>query len=490
MKTLTIIFAILQLLLLSCNSEPDNVKQANSLPNIYPDYINVSIPPNIAPLNFLVRDSCLSTYVCASYNDLKIKASSSDNQVCFDIDDWKELVSAAIGNDIKISVFEEKERGVFVQYNDFCIHVEQDSIDPYLTYRLIEPDYEVFSRIKIEQRCIENFDTKDICNHNITDNSCMNCHTFAKNDPNTSLFYVRGANGGAILNRNGILRKLNIKTDGMASGSVYGHFSNDGRYFVFSTNVIIPGFHSEPGKRMEVFDTKSDVYVADFETNKIISSPLLCDTLRAETFPCFSADGRKIFYCSAPILKDNANNITNIHYDLVSIDFENGIIGNHTDTIVKATASDKTVSVCLPTVSPDGKYLIYTESDYGTFPIWHREAELRMIDLQRMATDSLKSVNSRNSDTYHTFSSNSRWVVFASKRDDGLYGKPYFFHIDNDGNTTKPFALPQKYPDFYDNCLKSFNIPELSNGAVPFSVKDVESVLKRESINFSFGSGE
>ena len=130
MKNFTIIFAILQLLLLSCNSEPENAKQANSLPDIYPDYINVSIPPNIAPLNFLVRDSCLSTYVCASYNDLKIKASSSDNQVCFDIDDWKELVSAAIGNDIKISVCEEKERGIFVQYNDFCIHVEQDSIDP------------------------------------------------------------------------------------------------------------------------------------------------------------------------------------------------------------------------------------------------------------------------------------------------------------------------------------------------------------------------
>ena len=156
-----------------------------------------------------------------------------------------------------------------------------------------------------------------------------------------------------------------------------------------------------------------------------------------------------------------------------------------TDTIVKATAGDKPVSVCLPTVSPDGKYLIYTESDYGTFPIWHREAELRMIDLQTMTTDSLKSVNSINSDTYHTFSSNSRWVVFASKRDDGLYGKPYFFHIDSNGNTTKPFVLPQKYPDFYDNCLKSFNIPELSNGAVPFSVKDVENVLKREGEGFN-----
>ncbi len=53
-----------------------------------------------------------------------------------------------------------------------------------------------------------------------------------------------------------------------------------------------------------------------------------------------------------------------------------------------------------------------------------------------------------------------------------------------DGNTTKPFALPQEYPDFYDNCLKSFNIPELSKGAVPFSTKDVESVLKKDSEPF------
>ena len=110
--------------------------------------------------------------------------------------------------------------------------------------------------------------------------------------------------------------------------------------------------------------------------------------------------------------------------------------------------------------------------------------ELRMINLQTGTIDSLKVVNAQNSDTYHTFSSNSRWVVFASKRDDGLYGKPYFFHIGNNGNTTKPFALPQKYPDFYDNCLKSFNIPELSKNAVPFSVKDVENLLKLQSEKF------
>ena len=117
MKTLSKIFAILVLLgLLSCDSQPENIKQTDSLPDIYPDYIDVSIPPNIAPLNFLVRDSCQSVYVCASYNDLKINASSSGNQVCFDIDDWKKLVSSAIGNDIKITVFEEKKRGDFFPF--------------------------------------------------------------------------------------------------------------------------------------------------------------------------------------------------------------------------------------------------------------------------------------------------------------------------------------------------------------------------------------
>ncbi|MBQ3689634.1 MAG: PD40 domain-containing protein [Bacteroidales bacterium] len=476
-----IIYIILILFLLtSCKSGPKEFLETDSPLEIFPDYKDVSIPPNIAPLNFLVREDCKSVYVNALYMEKRITVYNKSNQVCFDLKDWKDLVSSAIGNDIEISVCLEKEDGIFYKYKNFKIHVEKDSIDPYLTYRLIEPDYEVFSRLKIEQRCIENFNKKDICNHEITENACMNCHTFAFNDSKTSMFYVRGKNGGAVLNQNGKLRKLNIKTERMYSGSVYGHFSLDGRYFVFSTNVIIPGLHADSKKRMEVFDTKSDVYVADFEANKIISNPRLCDTNYAQTFPCFSADGKKIYYCSAPVLKGGVKEIKNIHYDLISINFENGEIGEQTDTIIKA----KNISVCLPSVSPDGKYLIYTEADYGTFPIWHRETELRMLNLQTMEIDSLKNVNSRNSNTYHTFSSNSKWVVFASKRDDGLYGKPYFFHIDEAGNTTKPFVLPQKYPDFYDNCLKSFNIPELSRGAVPFSVKDVESVLKTKSINF------
>jgi hypothetical protein len=75
-------------------------------------------------------------------------------------------------------------------------------------------------------------------------------------------------------------------------------------------------------------------------------------------------------------------------------------------------------------------------------------------------------------------------MVFASKRDDGLYGKPYFTHIDEEGRATKPFLLPQRDPEYYDYTLKSFNIPELVDGDLPFDAVDVERAMKREAERF------
>ena len=71
-----------------------------------------------------------------------------------------------------------------------------------------------------------------------------------------------------------------------------------------------------------------------------------------------------------------------------------------------------------------------------------------MIDLGGGKIDTLQVVNSEMSDTYHSWSSTGRWFVFASKRDDGLYGKPYFAHVSAGGKVSKPFLLPQKSPSF------------------------------------------
>jgi hypothetical protein len=445
------------------------VQQSSELPPIYPDYCDVTIPQNIAPLNFLLRDGdCEAIEVKA--DELTIQARG--DEAVFDIDDWRALMAQSAGKEITVTVT-ALINGRWIQYRPFTWTVVKDQVDPYLTYRLIEPDYEIWNHIQIQQRCVENFDVNALAHYEQLENRCMNCHTFANQDPSLSMMYVRGPGGGAILNEGGRLSKLSIP------GSVYFGFSPSGRYITYSSQDIIPAFHSLASKRLEVFDAHSNVYVADMKEHHIISSPLLSDSLNFETFPTFSPDGKFIYYCTADSVS-LPTEIKQLQYALVRIPFDEatGTIGSQVDTLYRER------SVCHPRISPDGHYLLYTVADYGTFPIWHPEADLQMMDLQTGRIDTLAAVNSAKSDTYHSWSSNSRWFVFASKRDDGLYGKPYFCYVDQHGKAHKPFCLPQKHPTFYDNNLKSFNAPELGKGKVPFDVDDVAKAMKQDAVPF------
>lgn len=467
-----IIYILLALFLFSCDNR-EEMATGKEAP-IYPDYTDVTIPVNIAPLNFLVRDSLAEGV--RVYANGELLAKGGNDGVSIDEGDWRKLLEANVGKEISVTVH-IAHADEWLVGNPFKWKVVADKIDPYLTYRLIEPDYEVFSRLQLQERCVENFSVRNFCDHERVGNRCMNCHTFSQQNPGLSMMYVRGEGGGAVLNRNGELSLLDIKADGMVGGSVYFGFHPDGRHIVFSANKIIPAFHASGSKRLEVFDTESDVYVADLTDGRIISCPQLNDSLQLETFPTFSPDGKEIYFCTAkkPSFTGDAEKvIKQLQYHLCRISFDAAkeSFGNKVDTLKTAGTS-----ICHPRISPDGRHLLYTVQDYGTFPIWHREADLRMLDLKTMRVDTLALVNSERSDTYHSWSSNSRWFVFASKRDDGLYGKPYFCYVDNQGRAHKPFVLPQQYPHFYDNFLKSFNAPELGRGALPFTANDMRELM-------------
>ena len=136
-------------------------------------------------------------------------------------------------------------------------------------------------------------------------------------------------------------------------------------------------------------------------------------------------------------------------------------------------------SICHPKTSPDGRYILYTVADYGTFPIWHKETNLQLMNLDSQQINTLDNVNSNRSDTYHSWSSNSKWFAFASKRGDGQYGRVYFAYINDKGQVGKPFVLPQANPEHDDINLKSYNIPELSISQVPFNANLLESLVQQ-----------
>ena len=485
MKQTRSILSVLVLVIMTltaCTPTPKNATRRDALPPMYPDYTDITIPGNIAPLNFLLRDEAEAVEVRAVCGSETLTVNAKGHEVCFGMKDWKRLMEKASGQRVQVTVTTLKG-GQWTEYRPFFWEVSKEPVDPYLTYRLIEPDYEIYQNLSLRERCVENFQERAISDYGLVGNRCMNCHTYGSQSPGLSMLYVRGEGGGAILNRNGKLSKLNIKAPGMVSGSVYFGFSPNGRYIVFSTNVIIPAFHARPSKRLEVFDNASDVYVADLEQHVILSSPLLSDSTVFETFPTFSPDGKHIYYCASPKVSLPME-LREMRYSLCRIAFDEatGTFGTEADTLFSGQRQQ--ASVCHPRVSPDGRHLVYSVADYGTFPIWHQESDLQLMDLTTGATDRMEAANSDKSDTYHSWSSNSRWLVFASKRDDGLYGKPYFCYIDHRGKAHKPFVLPQENPHFYDHNLKSFNAPETGKGPLPFDAMDVKRAVDGSSVSF------
>ena len=448
---------------------------------IYPDYKEVTIPPNIAPLNFrYAMKGARKARTTFTVGDKSVTLKGVE--VEWRLGRWKSFLADAAGKTVSVEA-EAIVDGKPVT-DRWTFQVSEDPVDAYLTYRLIEPAYQMWNEVSIVERCVEDFGETVICDYKHTENACMNCHVHGQQRGDLSLYYIRGPHGGAILNRDGKFRKLTLNAEGMLSGTVYGDIHPSGRFGVFSTNVIFPGFHTVAGNRMEVFDTASDLTVADFDRDVMVNVPYAAREDAFETFPCFSADGESVFYCVAdtlPLPRD----VDRLHYALVRAGFDasDGRISEQVDTVWSGYAHQ--ASACHPKASPDGKWLMFTVSQYGTFPLYHTECTLNLVNLETGEVKALDGVKGDKSDTYHSWSSDSRWFVFASKRGDGQYGKPYFSHIDEEGNATKPFVLPQKSSRFYDYNFKSFNIPDLGRTSTGMTVRDARKMFKASSEPFA-----
>ena len=178
-------------------------------------------------------------------------------------------------------------------------------------------------------------------------------------------------------------------------------------------------------------------------------------------------------------------NYQEVKYSLCSIAFnpETRTFGNQVDTLYNAKQNGKSVS--FPRVSPDGKFLVFTLSNYGNFSIWHKDADLYIANLQDGNIAPLEAANSDNVESYHSWSSNSRWLVFSSRRIDGLYTHPYLIHINAEGKAEKPFILPQKDASFYSSFMQSFNIPEFVKGPIEYSTHDIAATTLKQGKTIS-----
>jgi len=440
-----------------------------------PGYDGAVVPYNIAPLNFCIDG--------AEYARAKVKVTGQNStltvrarrgRVMFPEKAWHRLLEAAKGHTLTVTI----KPGGDSRSSSFSFTVSPDPIDAYVTYRLIDPSFEVWHRIEIRERDVTCFRERILSDWRHTDNSCMNCHIHGQGRGDLSFFHLRGERGGTILNREGTLRKLTLKTDSMPVAATYGDFHPSGRYAVFTWNNVIPALRALDSHRMEVYDDASDLLVADFDENRLLFSPLTSGTEAYETFPTFSPDGRYIYFCRAdyhPV----PDSVKHLRYSLVRVPFDvaAGTMGDSIEVVWDAKQEGGSAS--LPKISPDGRRLLFCRSDYGTFPIWHRETQLLMMDCETGIIDSLAVLKAGDaSSSYHSWSRDGRWIAFASKRGDGMFGRIWFAHVDAGGNVSTPFRLPQRDPEHDRLFLRSYNIPDLGDAPVPFDARTVGRLRK------------
>jgi hypothetical protein len=136
-----------------------------------------------------------------------------------------------------------------------------------------------------------------------------------------------------------------------------------------------------------------------------------------------------------------------------------------------------------PRISPDGRWLSFVMFDHGCWPIYAPGSDLYLIDLASAKNDGRyeyrrMELSSDQCDSWATWSSNSRWILVGSARDNILFNRPYLAYIQSDGQTSKPFVLPQRDPHYYESCMDSFTMPELLAEPVRVSRRELTRTLR------------
>jgi hypothetical protein len=487
-------------------SVPTDALQQTAPVATTPDDGGATLPPNIAPLNFRILTSG-DDYLTRLSNRRGDEIIVSGADVSIPVDKWHQLLAQTKGDTLFTDIYVHHS-GRWMHFPRRTNFIAPDDIDPYLSYRLIEPSYVDYETITINQRNLTNFDEQVIYdNSSFSDGDkgqCVNCHSFQNwNRDGRMQMHLRQAQGGTLIVEDGSVRKVDLKTDSTLSAGVYPAWHPTQNLIAYSVNNTGQVFHTKDIQKIEVLDFGSDIVLYDVAKNRVYNVANRPDEF--ETFPAWSPDGRTLYYTSAHF-RQQSNDIdaeldtgyVHLKYDIYCRSFD---LTTHRfgppQVVFRASALGK--SAALPRISPDGRWLLFSMADYGNFHIWHRSADLYVVDLRSLrpaasgtrptetAAHALTAANSPNTESYHSWSSNGRWIVFSSRRDDGSYTRPYICYFDRQGRAHRPFRLPQRSPDYYTRLFKSFNVPELMVRPVPVSCRELLTAARKPAQPAVFG---
>jgi hypothetical protein len=293
---------------------------------------------------------------------------------------------------------------------------------------------------------------------------CVNCHTFLDNRPGAFSMQYRHTEFG-----NATIFAAGADAQAVPLKFGYGSWHPSGALVTYSVNTVRQCFHSSREEVRDHFDLKSHIVTFRVREQQADVPPWSADSASMETWPAWSADGRHLYYAASPVPWRNdgifpPRELEQARYSLMRAPYDaaTGAWGAP-DTLLSSSRTG--MSITMPRCSPDGRFLLFCMHDWGTSPHLRKNSDLWLMDL-RTGEYAKPPVNSEFAESWHSWSSNSRWIAFSSKRMGGLLTRIYLSYVDSAGVAHKPFVMPRPDPGFYQSHVNVCNTPELVRGAI------------------------
>ncbi|MFW6171518.1 MAG: hypothetical protein ACODAD_13595, partial [Planctomycetota bacterium] len=367
--------------------------------------------------------------------------------------------------------------------------VAEEPIDSHIVYRLLAPNKACSTIRGIYQRDLGSFRKSPLITTRGGRIHCFNCHTFHQHDPKRFLFHVRGEHEGMVLVTDGEIRKIDTKQDPMFRPFAFASWHPEGKHIAATCNRF---FGHAPAKARQYYfqalDKRGDLMVYDVEKNSIHATQAAFGHEYIETHPCWSPDGKYIYYCRGediPLVepRDWEKSV----FDLMRISYDVAAESWGTPETVKAY-SELGLSCSFPRPSPCGKYVLHVLADKTTYPIHQDSSDLYLLDLQTKDHQKLEVVCSDLSESYPRWSSNGRWFTFLSNRRDAMSALPYVAYFDTDGRAHKAFVVPQRDPEFFDTFIDTYNVLELVKSRVDIDTFRLAQEIQKPARDAKFAN--
>jgi Flp pilus assembly protein TadD len=411
--------------------------------------------------------------------------------------DWAEIKRRSTDHDAEVAIVGVGKRDKVASAATLRIRTSTDPVGDSIFYREVPlPFLDVVrdpSRIRWRFGTIDSEEAPPIVLENLP--VCGNCHSFSRDGSVLGLDVDYGNDKGAYavlpVSKEMVLDDEKIITwsdyrrnDGEATYGLLSQVSPDGRY-VISTVKDRAVFVATPDIQFSqlFFPVKGILVVYDRETGEFKPLPGADDPAYVQSNPTWSPDGKYVVFArtkayhkasaadprgvllSEKDVPEFVERREPFKFDLYRVPF-NGGKGGKAEPI--EGASHNGMSNYFAKFSPDGKWIVFCKAK--DFMLLMPDSELFIVPAEGGEARRLRA-NTPLMNSWHSFSSNGRWLVFSSKAYTP-YTQLFLTHIDEEGNSTPPVVLER-----FTAKDRAANIPEFVPIAADAMAKIQEQFL-------------